>query len=125
MSSPRSRAPTRRLPSGARSEKYAQMEASPFAFFRGSNHLYWKDLGSRARRCRRVADQRGERRQPGLLTRASAPISEIPAPVPLARSELRVMRRGGAHRSSRRAGRRGLRVTSAPGGPCSSAARRS
>lgn len=29
----------------ARAEKYAAMKASPFAFFRGSNHLYWKDLG--------------------------------------------------------------------------------
>ncbi|WP_438009313.1 DUF2252 family protein [Sorangium sp. So ce321] len=34
------------LPSSARAEKYAQMEASAFAFFRGSNHLCWKDLGS-------------------------------------------------------------------------------
>ncbi|WP_437870328.1 DUF2252 family protein [Sorangium sp. So ce363] len=34
------------LSSSARSEKYAEMKASPFTFFRGSNHLYWKDLGS-------------------------------------------------------------------------------
>ncbi|AGP35094.1 hypothetical protein SCE1572_11570 [Sorangium cellulosum So0157-2] len=34
------------LPSSARAEKYAEMKASPFTFFRGSNHLYWKDLGS-------------------------------------------------------------------------------
>ncbi|AKT36851.1 DUF2252 domain-containing protein [Chondromyces crocatus] len=29
-----------------RAEKYAAMSASPFAFFRGSNHLYWRDLGA-------------------------------------------------------------------------------
>lgn len=34
------------LPSAARTEKYGLMKASPFAFFRGSNHLYWKDFGS-------------------------------------------------------------------------------
>ncbi|EYF06748.1 Hypothetical protein CAP_1445 [Chondromyces apiculatus DSM 436] len=28
-----------------RAEKFAAMQASPFAFFRGSNHLYWQDLG--------------------------------------------------------------------------------
>lgn len=33
------------LSDAARAEKYAAMRASPFAFFRGSNHLYWKDLG--------------------------------------------------------------------------------
>jgi uncharacterized protein (DUF2252 family) len=34
------------LSAADRAEKYAAMEASPFAFFRGSNHLYWRDLGS-------------------------------------------------------------------------------
>lgn len=34
------------LSAADRSEKYAAMKASPFAFYRGSNHLYWKDLGS-------------------------------------------------------------------------------
>ncbi|HSP80748.1 MAG TPA: DUF2252 family protein, partial [Myxococcaceae bacterium] len=29
----------------ARAEKYTKMKASPFTFFRGSNHLYWKDYG--------------------------------------------------------------------------------
>jgi len=29
-----------------RSEKYTRMKESAFAFFRGSNHLYWKDLGA-------------------------------------------------------------------------------
>lgn len=33
------------LSESSRSEKYAQMKESPFAFFRGSNPLYWKDLG--------------------------------------------------------------------------------
>lgn len=34
------------IDSRVRAEKYADMKVSPFAFFRGSNHLYWKDLGS-------------------------------------------------------------------------------
>lgn len=34
------------LTATARAEKYAAMKASPFAFYRGSNHLYWKDLGA-------------------------------------------------------------------------------
>lgn len=34
------------LSAADRAEKYAAMEESPFAFFRGSNHLYWRDLGS-------------------------------------------------------------------------------
>jgi uncharacterized protein (DUF2252 family) len=33
------------LSAADRAEKYAAMKASPFSFFRGSNHLYWKDLG--------------------------------------------------------------------------------
>ncbi len=28
-----------------RAEKYTKMKESPFTFFRGSNHLYWKDYG--------------------------------------------------------------------------------
>lgn len=35
-----------RLPSAARAEKFGLMKASAFAFFRGSNHLYWKDFGN-------------------------------------------------------------------------------
>jgi uncharacterized protein (DUF2252 family) len=34
------------LSDAARAEKYAAMKASPFAFFRGTNHLYWRDYGS-------------------------------------------------------------------------------
>jgi uncharacterized protein (DUF2252 family) len=34
------------LSASARAEKFALMKDSPLAFFRGSNHLYWKDLGS-------------------------------------------------------------------------------
>jgi uncharacterized protein (DUF2252 family) len=34
------------LPAAARAEKYAAMKASPFAFYRGSNHLFWRDLGT-------------------------------------------------------------------------------
>jgi len=34
-----------KLPATKRNEKYLEMEADPFAFFRGTNHLYWKDLG--------------------------------------------------------------------------------
>ncbi|MBM7117936.1 DUF2252 domain-containing protein [Archangium primigenium] len=34
------------LPPGLLAEKYTRMKASAFAFFRGSNHLYWKDLGA-------------------------------------------------------------------------------
>lgn len=34
------------LPAAPRAEKYGLMKASPFAFFRGSNHLYWKEFGS-------------------------------------------------------------------------------
>lgn len=34
------------LDEAARAEKYAAMAASPFAFLRGTNHLYWKDLGA-------------------------------------------------------------------------------
>ena len=30
----------------ARAEKYARMKETAFTFFRGSNHLYWKDLGT-------------------------------------------------------------------------------
>lgn len=33
------------LSSADRAEKYAAMKASPAAFFRGSSHLYWRDLG--------------------------------------------------------------------------------
>lgn len=33
------------LPESARSEKYAEMKESAFAFYRGTNHLFWKDLG--------------------------------------------------------------------------------
>lgn len=33
------------LSTAERAEKYAAMKVSPAAFFRGSNHLYWKDLG--------------------------------------------------------------------------------
>lgn len=32
------------LPSAERAEKYALMKASPHAFLRGSNHLFWRDL---------------------------------------------------------------------------------
>lgn len=31
-----------------RGEKYAAMSADPFSFFRGTNHLYWKDWGTSA-----------------------------------------------------------------------------
>jgi len=34
------------LSSAARAEKYGLMKASASAFFRGTNHLYWKDFGS-------------------------------------------------------------------------------
>lgn len=34
------------LSSATRAEKYGLMKASAFAFFRGSNHLYWKDFGN-------------------------------------------------------------------------------
>lgn len=34
------------LSAADRAEKYAAMKASPFAFFRGTNHLYWRDLGA-------------------------------------------------------------------------------
>ena len=34
------------LSAAERAEKYTAMKASPFSFFRGSNHLYWKDLGA-------------------------------------------------------------------------------
>lgn len=34
------------LSSAARAEKYGLMKASASAFFRGSNHLYWKDFGN-------------------------------------------------------------------------------
>jgi uncharacterized protein (DUF2252 family) len=30
----------------ARAEKYALMKPSAFVFYRGTNHLYWKDLGA-------------------------------------------------------------------------------
>lgn len=33
------------LDEATRAEKYLAMAASPFAFLRGTNHLYWKDLG--------------------------------------------------------------------------------
>src|SRR5262245_32397039 len=33
------------LTDALRAEKYGEMKASPFAFFRGTDHLYWKDLG--------------------------------------------------------------------------------
>jgi uncharacterized protein (DUF2252 family) len=33
------------LPGAIRAEKYQLMKASPYAFYRGTNHLYWKDLG--------------------------------------------------------------------------------
>jgi uncharacterized protein (DUF2252 family) len=36
------------LSAADRAEKYAAMKASPFAFFRGTNHLYWRDFGSSA-----------------------------------------------------------------------------
>jgi uncharacterized protein (DUF2252 family) len=35
-----------RLSDAARAEKFGLMKASASAFFRGSNHLYWKDFGS-------------------------------------------------------------------------------
>lgn len=34
------------LGADVRAEKYAQMKQSAFAFYRGSNHLYWKDFGN-------------------------------------------------------------------------------
>ena len=34
------------LPAAVRNEKYAAMETDLFAFFRGSNHLFWKDHGT-------------------------------------------------------------------------------
>lgn len=34
------------LPADVRAEKYAQMKQSAFTFYRGSNHLYWKDFGT-------------------------------------------------------------------------------
>ena len=34
------------LSSSSRTEKYSKMKESPFAFFRGSNPLYWKDFGA-------------------------------------------------------------------------------
>jgi uncharacterized protein (DUF2252 family) len=34
------------LSAADRTEKYTAMKASPFSFFRGTNHLYWKDLGA-------------------------------------------------------------------------------
>ncbi|MFY0565558.1 DUF2252 domain-containing protein [Archangium lansingense] len=34
------------LDSASRAEKYARMKESAFSFYRGSNHLYWKDFGS-------------------------------------------------------------------------------
>jgi uncharacterized protein (DUF2252 family) len=34
------------LSSATRAEKYGLMKASAFTFFRGSNHLYWKDFGN-------------------------------------------------------------------------------
>jgi len=34
------------LDAASRAEKYAEMKQSPFVFFRGTNHLYWKDLGA-------------------------------------------------------------------------------
>lgn len=34
------------LSASIRAEKYTLMKASAFAFFRGTNHLYWKDLGN-------------------------------------------------------------------------------
>ncbi len=33
------------LDAASRAEKYAAMKQSPFVFYRGTNHLYWKDLG--------------------------------------------------------------------------------
>lgn len=37
------------LDPATRTEKYALMSETPFAFFRGTNHLYWKDLGRSSR----------------------------------------------------------------------------
>lgn len=34
------------LSAADRAEKYAAMKESPFAFYRGTNHLYWRDLGA-------------------------------------------------------------------------------
>jgi uncharacterized protein (DUF2252 family) len=34
------------LPAAIRAEKLGLMRASPLAFFRGSNHLFWKDFGN-------------------------------------------------------------------------------
>jgi uncharacterized protein (DUF2252 family) len=34
------------LGTDARAEKYARMKESAFSFYRGSNHLYWKDFGN-------------------------------------------------------------------------------
>ncbi|MET0405406.1 MAG: DUF2252 family protein [Cystobacter sp.] len=34
------------LAADVRAEKYALMKESAFAFYRGTNHLYWKDLGT-------------------------------------------------------------------------------
>src|SRR6185436_6889153 len=34
------------LDQASRDEKYAAMKESPFAFFRGTNHLYWGDFGT-------------------------------------------------------------------------------
>jgi uncharacterized protein (DUF2252 family) len=34
------------IDAASRAEKYAAMKQSPFAFYRGTNHLYWKDLAA-------------------------------------------------------------------------------
>lgn len=34
------------LDAADRAEKYAEMKQSPFVFYRGTNHLFWKDLGA-------------------------------------------------------------------------------
>jgi len=33
------------LPSAARAEKYTALASSAFSFYRGTNHLYWRDIG--------------------------------------------------------------------------------
>src|SRR5512145_1715735 len=34
------------IDAASRTEKYAAMKQSAFVFYRGTNHLYWKDLGA-------------------------------------------------------------------------------
>ncbi len=44
------------LSAGDRDAKYCKMAASPFAFFRGTNHLFWADLAGDARLARFGSD---------------------------------------------------------------------